>query len=486
MEAKHLYMTAPPDHMKRICVFLIIVLMGCISQQPPQFENCSPEDTVLQISGGESIEFSCTASDPDTNTLDYSWYVNDIEVSTTASYDFTMSPGKYTVMVEVSDGITSITYTWDVTVVGGLDFKNIETRLERIRGLKFSEPVKRVEIDRTQLRETLMTDLQEEYEDILKEKALYVALHVMDSEADLYQMYVDMLTSQVASYYDTGDHTFYEVLDPDEPSAFREYIAAHELLHALQDQHHYLDEEFDNDDQFLAYLCLVEGDAVFHQIKYLEGMTYLEKKLLFEYISTLDIPVVNILLENMLSLRYDLGYDFVTAMNFSGVDTLYESLPVSTEQVMHPEKYMAHELPIEVDIPLIPGWNELTTNTMGEAIMITILKEHISSEKAAEAAEGWGGDTYGYYQKGEDYLFILNTFWDTEEDAKEFYEAYYDFTLSWSNKSIKEIDEDIYETPTGFLALIQKNSQVIVIESSSYEAIITAMTSMQHPFLELI
>ena len=472
--------------MRRMCVFLIIVFIGCISQQPPQFEKLSPEDTVVSVTGGESLEFSCTASDADTSALEYSWYVNDIEVSQSSHYNFTMSPGKYTVMVEVSDGINSITYTWDVTVEGSLNFKNIQTKLEHIRGLKFLEPVKRVEIDRNQLRETLMVDLQEEYEDILREKALYVALHVMDPEVDLYQTYVDMLTAQVASYYDTSDHTFYEVLDPDEPSAFREYIAAHEYLHALQDQHHYLDEEFDNDDAFLAYLCVVEGDAVFHQLKYLEGMTYLEKKLLFEYVSALDIPVVNILLENILSLRYDLGYDFVKAMAPLGVDALFQTLPVSTEQVMHPEKYMAQELPIQVDIPLIPGWDELTSNTLGEAIMGTILKEHINSEKAAEAAEGWGGDKYRYYKQGEDYLLILNTFWDTDRDAEEFYEAYYDFTLSWSNKRIKEIDEDIYETPTGFLALIQKNNQVIILESSSHEALLTALSSLTHSLFELI
>jgi hypothetical protein len=476
--------------MNRTVVLLIIVTIGCITQEPPhverplQFEEYEPHDTELTVNQGETIEFSCTISGPDTDELEYAWYTNGEKVSDTYWYDFTMPAGTYTVVVDVSDGATVISIQWNVTVAGSPDFTRIMDRLESVRGLIFLEEVNKIVIDRDQMRQNFVTDLQEEGEDIEVEKALYVALHIMDPETDLYQTYVDLLSSQVASYYDADNHIFYEVVDPDHPVVFREFIAAHEFIHALQDQYAYLDHEFENDDEHLAFLCVVEGDAVFHQYMYLDTMTSSERQDLFAFAATLDIPVVNQFLENVLMLRYDLGLEFVAQMSFSGVDVtsgvdaLYEKLPISTEQVMHPEKYMSYELPLPVTLPSLPGWEILTDDVFGEAVLGTILKEYIDAERAVTAAQGWGGDRYGYYQKGEEYVLIVNTFWDTESDAAEFYRAYYDYTLSWSSRNVEKISEFIYQTPTGYMALIQKGTQVVIVESASLDPVVSAVSVM--------
>lgn len=431
----------------------------------------------MAVSQGRTVEFSCTVSDPDTENLLYTWYCNGEEVSDMYWYDFDMAAGDYTILVQVSDRTTIISHQWSVTVTNSPDFRKIQDRTERIRGLEYLEPVTIVQIDRDQLRENVIASLEEDRDSILIEQHLYVALHILDPETDLYQVYIDVLTTQIASYYNTEDHTFYEVVDPDAPIAVREFIAAHELVHALQDQYHYLDEEFENDDQHLAFLCVVEGDAMFHQYEYMDKMTYQEKEELLAYIYSLDIPVINPLLEDILALRYSLGLEFVTAMSFFDIDKLYQRLPVSTEQVMHPEKYMLNELPVPVTVPVMPGWDICAENVLGEALIKTVLNEHITTKKAAEAAAGWGGDAYQYYEKDDQYLLIINTLWDSKKDATEFLEAYYDFTESWSN-DIKKIENDIYETPTGFLALIQKEKQVIIIESPSLDAVTTALSSM--------
>jgi len=464
--------------MKRVLVILIIITAGCIFQQPPYFERCEPAEVALAVSQGETVEFSCTVFDPDTKNLVYTWHVNGVKVSDTYWYDFDMAAGDYTILIEVSDGKTIISHQWNVTVTNSPNFKKIQDRTERIRGLEFLAPVTIVQIDRDQLRENLIASLEEERNSILSEQHLYVALHILDPETDLYKVYIDVLTTQIASYYNTEDHTFYEVVDPDAPITVREFIAAHELVHALQDQYYYLDEEFENDDQHLAFLCVVEGDAMFHQYEYMNKMTYQEKEELFAYIYSLDIPVINPLLENIFALRYNLGLEFVTAMSFFDIDGLYQRLPVSTEQVMHPEKYMINELPVPVTVPVVPGWDICAENVLGEAIIKTILNQHINTGKAAEAAAGWGGDAYRYYEKGGHYLLFINTFWDTKRDATEFLEAYYNFTESWSNKDIRKIEDNIYETPTGFLALIQKEKQVIIIESPSLDAVTTALSLM--------
>lgn len=465
--------------MKRILVLLIVITLGCISQQPPQFEKCSPEDTDFFVNKGELIEFSCTALDPDTEELTYTWSVNEEHVSDTSWYDFEMPEGDYTILVEVSDGKTTISHQWNVTVVESPNFEKIQDRLEHIRGLEFLTPVTKVEIDRDQLRESLMTSLDEDRTDILVEQKIFVALHVLDPDDDLYQIYVDLLTAQVASYYDVDEHTFYEVIDPDEPIVAREFIAAHEFVHALQDQHYDLDIDFDNDDEQLAFICLLEGDAVFHQYEYLREMEFSEITTLYEYMLGLDIPVVNEFLENLLGLRYDLGLEFVSSMSLFGIDNLYKKLPCSTEQIMHPEKYREYELPIPVNVPSVSGWEKLAEDVLGEAVIKTILDEYVDTQEAAEAAAGWGGDTYGYYENDGTYLFILNTFWDTEKDAEEFLGAYYDFIVAWSEKNVKEVGNNIYETPEGFLALFQRGNQVIIIESPSLEAVSEALSLMK-------
>jgi hypothetical protein len=68
--------------------------------------------------------------------------------------------------------------------------------------------------------------------------------------------------------------------------------------------------------------------------------------------------------------------------------------------------------------------------------------------------------------------------WDTEMDAGEFYDAYYDYSVSWSGNNLKKIGDSIYETPSGFLALIWKGKQVIIVESDSIEAVHQALSIM--------
>jgi hypothetical protein len=468
--------------MKRILaiIFFLLLTAGCLNQEPPQIEECEPTESTLTIYRGEVIEFSCSASDPDTEDLAYVWYINGEKMSDTYWYDFQKDEGTYAVLLEVSDGKTTLSQSWEVEVINTPNFEKIQIRLEDIRGLLFINPVQRVEIDRNGLRKKLEESLSEDAEDIAVEKQLFVAMHVMDPSIDLYQVYVDMLTTQVASYYDTSDHIFYEVVDENAPIIYREFIAAHEFVHALQDQYGFLEGEFDNDDAYLAFLCVVEGDAMFHQYKYLDKMNFKEKQALFDYVNNLDIPEINRFLENVLMLRYSLGLEFVAYMNMLDIDVLYESPPASTEQVMHPEKYIMKEEPVSVTIPSPPGWNPLDENVLGEAFIQTMLREHITGKEAEKAAQGWGGDAYGYYVQGDTHLYILNTVWDTHVDATEFYEAYLQFSTSWSNNRLEKINDSLYKTPTGYLALFQEGKTVFVMESPSLEAI-TDLLSLLTP-----
>ena len=116
----------------------------------------------------------------------------------------------------------------------------------------------------------------------------------------------------------------------------------------------------------------------------------------------------------------DGGYDAINAA--------FADPPDSTEQVLHPNKYVQREAPINVRIPagfaglVGPGWSEAVRDTLGELILRVWLTQHnISAEGARRATEGWGGDRLVLLRGANGSLAVaMKTTWDTADDALEF------------------------------------------------------------------
>jgi hypothetical protein len=110
---------------------------------------------------------------------------------------------------------------------------------------------------------------------------------------------------------------------------------------------------------------------------------------------------------------------------WSALDQVYKSPPLSTEQVLHPEKYQLHpDLPMSIDLGTLKagdGWKEVGRNVLGEMQLGVMLRRH----SGKTAAPGWDGDRYAVFEgpKGELALAWLST-WDSEQDAREFQQAY--------------------------------------------------------------
>jgi hypothetical protein len=114
-----------------------------------------------------------------------------------------------------------------------------------------------------------------------------------------------------------------------------------------------------------------------------------------------------------------------------GVDDLYRRMPVSTEQILHPEKYTDDEAPVAVDLPedlatqLGDGWSVPLEDTFGELQIEDWLRESgVKQATAATAAAGWGGDRLAV-AKGPSgaWAVVIDTVWDTATDASEFADA---------------------------------------------------------------
>jgi hypothetical protein len=320
----------------------------------------------------------------------------------------------------------------------------IEAQVQDLRSIDPTTPVARGTFDQAGLCAYLRTSFREDNPPdlIVGTERLYKHLLLMPEDASLAQLYLDLLTSQVAGLYDDDDKRMYVVTADGGIGPAEEITYAHEFTHALQDQRFNLKqlmgEEFDQSDRQMARAALVEGDATL--LMSLWAQQNLTAAELGEVASTVD-PASQAVLERMPAILKDpLLFPYTQGVNlalaaftqgggYAGVDALFANPPASTEQVLHPEKLEAREAPVAVTFPddlaapLGDGWKVSLQDTLGELLLGIVLKEG-GAEATLDAAAGWGGDRIALVEgpNGE-VAVVLNTAWDTAADADEFMTA---------------------------------------------------------------
>ena len=337
----------------------------------------------------------------------------------------------------------------------GAVYSLIRDQVEVIRGLEPTEDVEPVTIDEDQLLENLELEIDAEQtpEQMALSEDLLGTLGLIPEGSSIRELTLDLLGGQVAGYYSPDRDELYVVsrtgqtVGPVERATY-----AHEFTHQLQDQNFDLGSldttSIDQSDRALAYLGLIEGDASWAQALWLfEHLTPAE----LGEVSTVD-PESQAALDNAPAyLRdtaifpYFAGLLFVQQLvsqgGYEAVDAAFADPPVSTEQVIHPEKYLDREAPVDVRIAndlagrVGDGWSEAARDTLGELILRTWLDEHgvgipttfplpAPSDEALAATTGWGGDRLVLLRHDDGSLAVaMSTTWDTAKDAAEFAEA---------------------------------------------------------------
>jgi hypothetical protein len=164
---------------------------------------------------------------------------------------------------------------------------------------------------------------------------------------------------------------------------------------------------------------------------------------------------------------------------WAAVDKLYAEPPQSSEQCLHPEKYAkTRDLPTPVALPAMPeiagaGWRAADLAVHGELYFRVLLhREGATTADARKAAAGWDGDVYGAWRDAAGRTAIaLATTWDTERDAREFFEAYRAALARKYGKLAEEpgstVDSFLYGCGDGELgtgALVQRGTEVFAAE----------------------
>ena len=212
-------------------------------------------------------------------------------------------------------------------------------------------------------------------------------------------------------------------------------VLAHELTHVLEDQAF----EFDLDvlaaggDRALALSALIEGTASALMYRYVEEPLRAPRSCspalaASAFQGTGDLPPF---LTAQLVFPYTAGEAFVARLLRVGgggwrlVDAAMRFRPPeSTEQILHPAKYLRLEEPRRVSLrgpvrALGEGWRPLTRSTFGEWQTQKLLAR-AGGTGSARAAAGWGGDSYALLGRGDERALVLRWAWDSPRDEAEF------------------------------------------------------------------
>jgi hypothetical protein len=324
----------------------------------------------------------------------------------------------------------------------------IEERTSDLRELDIREPITKALLTTDELRQLIVDDWFEEYseQDVRDDVLLYVAFEFAEPDLDLYNMLVDLYTEQVIGFYDPETDEMYLIKSGEELGAMERSTYSHEIVHALQDQHFDVDEMTDASEDFdservFAWRSLMEGDASLLQQQYM--LQYFEPSDLRELVDQANevdmtaLDAVPSIVRETVTFPYDAGLRFVMALfaqgGWAAVDAAYENPPLSTEQIVHPDRY-PDDVPQVVALPpltdtLGAGWRIVDEDVLGEFALQLYLGNRIGSEDTERAAEGWGGDRYAVHWREDEsaFVLVLRLAWDTVADADEFFNAYVQF-----------------------------------------------------------
>lgn len=322
-------------------------------------------------------------------------------------------------------------------------------RMIKVRELPLKHPI---EVDILNKKE-LLSELNRQVDTSLKpeelegEKALYVRWKMIPEHFKYKEFLLNLYTEQIGGFYDSKTKKLYLIQGIPLSKLDMEALIAHELTHALQDQSYDLErlmnppKDKKNDDQTLALMAVVEGDAV------MASEEYIRLKAQEKTLSFLDIlgSAVNLFrmnatfkklneapgfIKNSLLFPYTTGRSFIAHFrhheqwSWDDIGILYQTPPQSTEQILHPDKYLDGENPDQLTLPVRP--QTLLTGTLGEMSWLEFFKAHLESTyEASEVAKGWQGDRFAVRRvKPGHYDLQALTHWDSPEDALEFAEAY--------------------------------------------------------------
>jgi hypothetical protein len=309
--------------------------------------------------------------------------------------------------------------------------QQLRRQAERVTGLQYKHDVTVLLRSRDRVRDYVIHKFDEDLPpaELAGATAAYKLFGLIPDSLDLRRTMIDLLTEQVAGYYDPDSGALFIPADRDDRLGMR-VVISHELIHALQDQYLPLDSIINQsrqNDRRSAAQAILEGQATFYQIPMLmpeqrpetlpphwfwrqRAVMAQQQALMPEFSSA------PLWLRESLIFPYLGGADFVGwfVRTHPGSEPFGAAMPVSTEQILHPERYAAGDEPVGLAFTGPSVDTVRYEDGLGEfeiGLLFTQLLHDSSESRGPAYATGWGGDRFRVYGPEADAL-VWYSVWD--------------------------------------------------------------------------
>jgi hypothetical protein len=322
--------------------------------------------------------------------------------------------------------------------------------MSQITGLSLVSPLKKTLRSREEIRAYVIRQMDED-KDVAQRYAdakSAEAFGLLPRNFDIDAFMVELLTEQIAGLYDPKAHEFY--IADWIPLKNQSEVMAHELTHALEDQHFQIDPWLKaarpNDDAELAREAFLEGSATAAMVDYLmrdQGMNmsfmnlpdFDPSALVGELESSPNLKKAPPFIKDSLIFPYFAGMTFTAAAlkpaGWSSIGKVFANPPKSTQQILHPALYKSGHLPDNLALPSVEArlgkqWKKLDDNLMGEFGWLEVFKQFLGEERAKPLAAAWEGDRYQLFenQQSKRLLLICRLHLADDEKAARFFGQY--------------------------------------------------------------
>lgn len=345
----------------------------------------------------------------------------------------------------------------------------IEAGLTSITGLRFTRQVPYGIINKDQLRHYIEGRIHKSIKpaDLRAEEITLKMLGLIPQDFDLRQTTIDLLTEQAAAFYDYNKKKLF-ILEGTSGGAEERVALAHELAHALADQHFrlakYIREGSRSDDGATARLAVMEGQATWLMAAYISresgGPTGVPDSMLDVMTSNIQgsaaqYPVFS---KAPPYIRESLVFPYSDGMLFQnavfqklGRESFSEPFvhpPDSTQQILHPRLYLTHHAPNIPDPPAVPharDFRKLADGSLGELDYRVLLSQYAGREAGPPAAAHVAGSSYALLENKHDHhpVLVLASTWDSEDSARQYLKLYRQVLRSKWKTVTFDTDSDI-------------------------------------------
>jgi hypothetical protein len=409
--------------------------------------------------------------------------------------------------------------------------RGMEQLLPGLRKIRFKHEVKRDVTKRENMKLLILKEIDEDMTpaEFRANEMAMKAFGLLPRDFKLREILAQVYSEEVAAFYDPKTKTMHLIEEPKSPAKKpptllerlfgkkndfdkeeNKTVIAHELTHALADQNYDLDAMQKavkkDDDRSLALSALIEGEATLAMFG--AGMddwdgndvTKLPAESLdwtFNLISPFlpflgggsTLRTAPPIISESMTFPYFKGMVFCAKLTNKGgwaaIDEVYKSPPLSTEQILHPEKYQSlPDFPMAIDLGVLKpgeGWKELGRNVLGEMQLGVMLRKH----GAKSAAAGWDGDHYAVFEGPKEKLgLVWLSIWDSEDEAREFMKGYVGYQTSKERglgKAPRHTADSVWRGDNDRLFVVHRQgTSVAVIEGFPAEVTPSLLDAVLH------